>query len=211
MSQNFDEKPKNDQPMPPPPEDPIDPDRVAGAEERWTECPLRDCKRDANLLYGDFYLRDMRTNRLMCSACTVRTDAGYMAREVVRSHDDRFYTGNLATDGILFGVMVAGSIVANIASMFIGWFYFAFIIGALIGGGLAIWARRLSGKKVTRQTHYFGTGGIIVGALLTPTVFGLLNGYFVINPVAALRIDILACSLGMIISSWGVFLRRIAI
>jgi hypothetical protein len=210
MSEQINEKPKNDKPMPPPPIDPIDPDRVAGALERWEQCPLRDCKRDANLLYADFYLRDMRTNRLMCTACTVRTDAGYMAKEVVRASDDRFYTGNITSDAILFGAMLGGSIVANIIAMFVPFFYFTFIIGSAIGGGLAIQARRMSGKKVTRQSHYFGTGGIILGALITPTLwFFFQTGIFYFSPAMIFNINTLACTAGMIMAAWGVFLRRI--
>ena len=210
MTDQTDEKPKHDQPMPPPPEGVTDPERLEGAQERWTECPLRDCKRDPDLLYADFYLRDMRTNRLMCSACTVRTDAGYMAREVVRAHDDRFYTGNLGTDGVLFGVMLAGSLAANILSLLIGFFYFAFIIGGAIGGGLAIWARRLSGKKVTRQSHYIGTAGIALGALLAPTLWLFFQtGILYFNLQLVFNFNVLACTAGMVMASWGVFIRRI--
>ena len=210
MSEQFDVKPQNDKPMPPPPIDPIDPDRVVGALERWEQCPLRDCKRDPELLYSDFYLRDMRTNRLMCNACTVRTDAGYMAREVVRASDDRFYKGNIGTDGILFGVMLVGSIIANVLALLIGWFYFAFIIGGAVGGGLAIQARRMSGRKVTRQSHYFGTAGIIIGALITPTVWVFFQtGILYFSLATIFNISTLACTLGMILAAWGVFLRRI--
>jgi hypothetical protein len=210
MSEQFDMKPKNDKPMPPPPLDPIDPDRVTGAIERWEQCPLHDCKRNADLLYADFYLRDMRTNRLMCSACTVRTDAGYMAKEVVRAIDDRFFTGNIVSDAILFAAMLGGSIVANIIALLIGWFYIAFIVGGAIGGGLAIQARRLSGKKVTRQSHYFGTAGIILGALLAPIIwYSFQYGVLILSSSILFNINTLACTVGMVMAAWGIFLRRI--
>jgi hypothetical protein len=210
MSEMIDERPENENPMPAAPEDPIDPDRVLGAQERWTECPLKDCKRNPELLYADFYLRDIRSNRLMCSACAVRTQVGYLAREIVKASDDRFYTGNIGSDGILFGAMLAGSIVANALSLLIGFFYFAFIIGGAIGGGLAIQARRLSGKKVTRQTPYFGIGGIVIGALLTPTVwFFFRTGIFYISLRTIFNISTLACTIGMVMAAWGVFMRRI--
>jgi MFS family permease len=212
MSEMIDDKPTSERPMPPPPEDAIEPERVEGAEERWAECPLRDCKRNPELLYADFYLRDMRTNRLMCSACTVRTDAGYMAREVVRAHDDRFFTGKIGTDGIAFGVMFAGSLIANTISMLIGFFYFGFIIGGAIGGGLAIWARRLSGKKVTRQTQYYGIAGIILGAILAPTVFVYFQSGFFVNPFILMQayfIQLAACTAGIVLAARGVLMRRI--
>jgi hypothetical protein len=210
MSQVIDETPQNEKPMPAPPEDPIDPDRVAGAQERWTECPLKDCKRKPELLYADFYLRDVRTNRLMCSACAMKTEVGYIAREVVKASDDRFYTGNIGTDGVVFLAMLVGSIVANAISLMIGFFYFAFIISGAIGGGLAIQARRLSGKKVTRQTPYFGTDGIIIGALLTPTAwFFFQTGILFFSMSTIFNISTLACTAGMVTAAWGVFLRRI--
>lgn len=200
---------KIDKSMPPPPENPIVPERVAGAQERWEQCPLRDCKNSADLLYSDFYLRDRRTNRLMCNACTVRTDAGYIAREVVRSHDNRFYTGDILTDGILFAVMLAGSLVTNVLAMRID-FYYAFIIGGAVGAGLALTARRLAKKKVTRQTHYIGTGGIIFGAIFAPVVANLLGGYGTLTIDSFLNISLLACTVGMVTAAWGVFLRRIS-
>lgn len=200
----------NERTMPAPPEGVTADEQLAAADERWKECPLRDCKRDPELLYSDFYLRDIRTNRLMCSACTTRTDAGYMAREVVRSHDDRFYQGTLSTDAILFGVMFAGSIFANLISMFVGFFYFAFIIGAAIGGGLASYARNLSKKQVSRNSHYFGIGGIVLGGILAPTVYIFMRvGILVFSLNAAFNFSILACCAGMIMASWSVFLRRI--
>lgn len=210
MSQVIDETPQNEKPMPAPPEDPIDPDRVAGAQERWTECPLRDCKRNPELLYADFYLRDIRTNRLMCSACATKTEIGYIAREVVKASDDRFYTGNIKTDAILFVAMFIGSIIANVLSLLIGFFYFAFIIGGAIGAGLALQARRLSGKKVTRQTPYIGITAIIIGALLTPTIWFLFQtGILFFSFGMIFNLSTIACSLGMIMAAWGVFMRRI--
>lgn len=198
----------NQQGMPPPPQSPIEPEREAAAEERWHDCPLRDCKQNSNLLYSDFYLRDMRTNRLMCNACTVRTSAGYIAREVVRSHDNRFYTGDILSDSILFGVMLVGSLGANIFSMFIG-FYYGFMVGGAVGVSLALLARKLAHKKVTRQSHIIGTAGIIAGAVIAPTALSILSGYFEINIVGIFNGGLMACTAGMVIAAWSVFLRKI--
>jgi hypothetical protein len=196
--------------IPQPPANVNDPEQIAGGEERWEQCPLHDCKRDPNLLYSDFYLRDIRTNRLMCNACAVRVEMGYMAREVARAAEDRFYSGNLASDAILLAVMIVGSLIGNMIAMFIGFFYFAFIIGGAIGAGLAIWARRLSGKKVTRQSHYFGIAGIILGALIAvPLFYTLRLGFFFFDISLYFSFDVLACTAGMVMASWGVFLRRI--
>ena len=84
------------------------------------------------------------------------------------------------------------------------------LIGGAIGGGLAIQARRMSGRKVTRQSHYFGTAGIILGALITPTLWVFFQtGFLYFSLAAAFNISTLACTVGMIMAAWGVFLRRI--
>src|SRR6187402_497346 len=126
-------------PIPAAPVGITDPEQLAAAEERWANCPLSSCKRNTNLLYEDFYLRDIRTNRLMCSACAVRAKMGYMAREVIRASDDRFFTGNQSHNLIVLGVMAGAALLAGFASIFVGGFgfygyYFAFIVGGAIGG-----------------------------------------------------------------------------
>ncbi len=203
-------KPQNEVQMPPPPAQDIDPDRVEGAEERWQECPLRDCKRNSELLYEDFYLRDVRTNRLMCSACATRTEVGYLAREVVKATDDRFFTGTISDDLIVMGLLFAGSVVAHTISMFIGFFIISFFIGAGAAGLVAPTARRLTGGRVTRRSQYFAAAGIILGALLAPTLYFLLRvGIFVFDLNFLLDISLLLCAAGMMSVAWGVFLRRI--
>lgn len=204
------EQPRKEAVMPAPPEEGIDPDRVEGAEERWQECPLRDCKRNAELLYEDFYLRDVRTNRLMCSACAVRTEVGYLAREVVKASDDRFFSGTIGDDLIVMGLMFAGSLVANGISLLIGFFYIAFFIGVGAGGLMAPLARRITGRRVTRRSQYFAAGGILLGMIFAPTVFFFLNtGIIVFSLSAILRLDLILCVAGMMSAAWGVFLRRI--
>lgn len=205
-----DAKPQNEAQMPPPPEQEIDPDRVEAAEERWQECPLRDCKRDSELLYEDFYLRDVRTNRLMCSACAVRTEVGYLAREVVKATDDRFFTGTISDDVIVLGLMFVGSVIAHTISMFIGFFYISFFIGAGVAGVIAPMSRRMTGGRVTRRSQYFATGGILLGAILAPSVYYLLRiGIFIFDVNLLLDISLLLCAAGMMSVAWGIFLRRI--
>ncbi len=201
---------KNDAPLPAPPEENIDPDQVEAAEERWQDCPLKDCKRNPELLYEDFYLRDVRTNRLMCSACAIRTEVGYLAREVVRASDDRFFQGTIGDDLIVLGLMFAGSIVAHTLALFIPFFILSFFIGAGIGGAMAPLARRITGGRVSRRSQYFAVGGVLLGALFAPTLFVLLRvGVFVFSLQALFNINILLCAVGMIGVAWGVFLRRI--
>lgn len=189
--------------IPPPPAGMNDPDQIAGAEERWATCPLHDCKHNPELLYSDFYTRDIRTNRLICNACAVRVEMGYMAREVAKAAEDRFYTGDIASDMVLCAVMGGGAIVGNMAAIVINNPYYGFFIGGAVGAVIAVWARRLAGKKVTRQSHYFGTAGIIIGAILALLMF---KSYY-IDSFSIFAV--IACTVGMTMASWGIFLRRI--
>ncbi|MEL6405987.1 MAG: hypothetical protein AAFR81_16575 [Chloroflexota bacterium] len=196
--------------MPPPPEGVTDVDRIAGAEDRWANCPLKDCKRDPELLYQDFYLRGIRSNRLLCSACAQRVEMGYMAREEVRKSDDRFFTGSQADNLLVAGVMFAGSVLANALMLVIGFWFLAFFVGGAVGAGLAGFARRLTKGRVTRQMPYFAMGGIVLGALIAPTLYFLVRfGVFFFDIGSAFNLSIIICSGMMASGAWGIFLRRI--
>ncbi|MGJ3239430.1 MAG: hypothetical protein ACFE0Q_12040 [Anaerolineae bacterium] len=202
--------PTNNPNQPAPPEGVTDADQIAGGEERWTQCPLKDCKRNPDLLYEDFYLRDIRTNRLMCSACAVRVEIGYMAREEVKKADDRFYQGSYADNAIVFGVMFAGSLAVNAFMLAIGFWLLALFLGASVGASLAGLARRFTQGRVTRQMPYVAIGGIVAGALLAPTVYFLLRaGLVIFNPTLALNFSILISSVAMASGAWGILMRRI--
>lgn len=186
-------------PIPAPPEGITDSEQIAGGEERWTECPLKDCKRNPELLYSDFYLRSIRSNRLMCTACVVRAPTGYMAREEARQHDDKFFQGTQLDNARTFGIMLVASVIANIIASFIPFFYFAFLIGGAAGGFAAPLARRLSGGRSTREQHYIGAGGIIIGAIIALYI-----------PIGFLTpLDMIACSAGLGMTAWGVLQRKI--
>lgn len=191
----------NSRSIPPAPEGITDPDQIAGGEERWAQCPLKDCKNNPALLYEDFYLRGMRSNRLMCSKCAVRVEMGYMAREEVRKADDRFFQGTQVDNIKTFAVMFGASLVANVLASLVGWFYIAFIIGGAAGGLAAPFARRLSGGRATREMHYVGAAGIVIGALLS-----------VIIPIGRYGTDyvsLIACSVGLGMAAWGILQRKI--
>ncbi len=184
-------------PIPAAPEGITDPEQIAGGEERWAECPLKDCKRNPELLYEDFYLRGMRSNRLLCSKCAVRVEVGYMAREEVKKADDKFFTASTFDDVIVLGLMLFASLAANALAIFLPSFYIELFLGGAIGAGAAALARELTQNRVSRETQYWGIAGIIIGAL-----FPLYIGRWA-------RIDILICTGAMIGASWGIFLRRI--
>jgi hypothetical protein len=198
-------------PLPAAPIGITDPEQLAAAEERWAQCPLSTCKRNTKLLYEDFYLRDIRTNRLMCSACAVRAEMGYMAKEVIKASDDRFFTGNQAHNLIVFGVMGAAGIISGFLSGLIGFIYFTFLVGGAIGGAGAALARRWTGRKVTRQMHYFGGAGIIIGSFIGVALHGMSLGIpleFIISSGYGL-FDTAVSAAGMFAAAWGILQRRI--
>jgi len=196
--------------LPAPPEGITDDDQLAGGAERWQNCPLRDCKRKHELLYEDFYLRDIRTNRLMCSACAVRTEVGYIAREVVKATDDKFFTGTQVDNFITLGVMLGASLVGNMLSLLLGFWFFAFFIGGGIGGAAATFSRRLTQGRITRQVPYFAIGGVVLGALLAGPVFFLLRtGFLILDLRVIINLSVIICSIAMASAAWGIFLRRI--
>lgn len=201
----------NDNPIPPPPEGVTDSDQIEAGEERWQECPLKDCKRNPELLYSDFYLRDIRTNRLMCSACAVRVEMGYMAREVVKKSDDKFFQGSQMDDLIVFGLMFVASLISAIISQLLGFFFLIpFMIGSAIGGSAAIMSRRLTQRRVSRRTPYFGLAGIVIGAMLAgPLFFFFQTGFLLFDSRLIFNFDSILSAVGMGMASWGIFMRRI--
>lgn len=208
-----------ERPMPPPPEGVTDEDQIEGAHERWSECPLRDCKRDPELLYEDFYLRDIRKNRLMCSACVVRTEVGYMAREVVKESDDRFFDGTMTDYLIVAGVVTGLSAVVNALMFAVGFWLLAIFIGGAAGAGIAQTARRLTGGRIGRHSANVAVGATIAGGILSPVLyFGVAAGPLVAiglltNPLAllslAFNLSVIICTVAMVGSIYSIFLRRI--
>jgi len=184
-------------PIPAPPEGVTDKDQITNGEERWAECPLRDCKSNPALLYEDFQLRGMRSNRLLCSKCAVRVEVGYMAREEVRKHDDRYFTATTMDDFIVLALMFFFSLIGNILAVIIPSFYIEIALGAAIGAGVAALCREITQKRVSRETQYWAVGGILAGALLA-YVFGRRS-----------IVSVIILSGAMIAASWGIFLRRI--
>ena len=199
-----------EKPIPAPPAGVTDPDELANGQDRWENCPLKDCKKDPNLLYEDFYLRGIRSDRLLCSACAVRVEMGYMAREEVRKHDDKFFQGTQLDNAITLGVMFAGGLVANTIMFAFGFWILAIFVGGAIGAGLATFTRRLTKGRVTRQMPYVAVAGIILGAILAPSLYIFVSfGVFFFNLMSIFNIAILVTSGTMAFSAWGVFLRRI--
>jgi hypothetical protein len=203
--------------MPPSNVEPIDLEQLSAAEERWTTCPLSACKRDTALLYEDFYLRDIRTNRIMCSQCAVRTEIGYIAQEVVKRSDDRFFQATTRDYLITAGVMLVASVLVSFIMFQIRFLLIAILIGGSAGVTSARFVRRLTDRRIGRQSALIAAGSAIAGLLVANTLVLLssplgmvlfmnpliLFQYTLSNPSAAL------CILLMAGSAYGVFKRRI--
>lgn len=205
-------------PLPPAPDGVTDPDRLEGAAERWEHCPLKDCKRDMDLLYADFYLRDIRTDRLLCSACVVRTEIGYQAKEVVREFDNRFFDAKTTDYIITFAAVGALGLAVNALAMVIGFWFLSIFIGGAAGTFIGQQARRLTGKRIGRQSAYVATGAAITSALLAPIALGIVRGYgaiFFIQPSAyfsglgIINLSLWLCAVPMASAIYGIFMRRI--
>lgn len=190
----------NDRPLPPAPEGVNDPEQLEAGAERWTECPLRDCKRNHDLLYQEFYLRDVRTNRLMCTACAVRTEVGYLAREVAKASDDRYFKGTWLDNIIVFVVVFISSAVVNGMLLLVNFWYIGLVLGGAAGAGIGSLGRTLTEGRVTRQSQYVAVAATVAGALPV-----LLIGY----RRYGISIAVLVCTVAMASTIYGIFSRRI--
>lgn len=173
------EKPEEVQPPPPPPEDVTDSDQIAAGEERWQACPLNDCKRNNDLLYEDFYLRGIRTNRLMCSACAVRMEVGYVAREIAKAQDDKFFTGTRMDYVIVFFTTLLMSFAVNTALLLLDYWFVGVVLGFGAGWLISIVAKRLTKGRLGRHSPKIAIAGVISGFIGSPPV--LFMSYLMIS------------------------------
>jgi hypothetical protein len=168
-----------EKPMPAPPEDSIDSERLAAAHERWTVCPLKDCKSKPDLLYEDFFLRDVRSNRVMCSKCAVHTEVGYMAREAVEGYEpDKPYDGKRRDYLLILLVALLMSVGIHTLTIYMPYILISIFVG--IGGGLFIGytARRLILNRVGRFSGLIAAFGVILGLFISPIYFFIFSSMF---------------------------------
>src|SRR5688572_25067061 len=130
-------KPQQEKQIPAPPPDVTDPECISAAQERWQVCPLRDCKGNVALLYEDFHLRDVRSNRVMCSKCAVHTEVGYMAREAAEGYEpDIPYDGKRVDYLLVLFTTLFMSVGINSLLIYMNFVIIALVIG--ISGGLLV-------------------------------------------------------------------------
>jgi hypothetical protein len=119
-------------------------------------------------------LRCNRCGKPICTRCAVRTPVGYRCKECVAGQQSAFYTGGVA-DYAIGGViaLVLGGAAAVLMSSLSFWF-FALILGAPIGIGIAEAVRFAVRRRRSKYLWLTVTGAMVVGAL-PPLLFSLLG------------------------------------
>ncbi len=189
--------------------DPIDSNQYETLrEEREQTCPFKPCR---GLEQDEFYLRDIRTNRLLCNWCAVHTSVGYIGKDVAKQQEARYFKGTTSDYFIAFGITTALSAFANTFALFIGFFIFALFVGGVAGPAIGTTARRATGGRVGRYSPQVAVAGVVAGGLLSPTLFFLLRvGAFVVAPqVAITDLSVLLCTGIIGVTVYGIFMRRI--
>ncbi len=136
-------------------------------------------------------LRCNRCGKPICTRCAIQTPVGYRCKQCVGRQQAVFYTGGVA-DYFIGGViaLVLGGLAGLLMSLLGAWF-FALILGAPAGVGIAEVVRLAVRRRRSRYLWAVVGGGIAVGALLA-LFLGLLNlwslftvGLFVVLAVGA--------------------------
>lgn len=185
-------------------------------EERLATCPIKPRCRQPD---DDMLLRSIRSNRLLCHKCYVRTPTGYIGEEEARASDARFFKGNwrdVAIQAVIvaLGTLVATTITLLLAGLGLGLGFFglliAFFIGSAAGTAIATFARRATGRRVARQSIIAGIGAVIIGALPAPSLVILLRGGpLIIDPELWVSIPLWLCAGVIGAAVYNSFMRRI--
>jgi tetratricopeptide (TPR) repeat protein len=119
-------------------------------------------------------LRCNRCGKPICTRCAVQTPVGYRCRECVGRQQAVYFTGGIADYAIGAAIaLVLGGLAALLMSRLSFWF-FALILGAPIGIGIAEAVRFAVRRRRSRYLWLAVAGGIVVGAL--PAVLFALVG-----------------------------------
>lgn len=119
-------------------------------------------------------LRCNRCGKLICTRCAVQTPVGYRCKQCVGQQQAVFYTGGVG-DYVIGGVVAAvlGGIAAFLMMSIGGWF-FALILGAPAGIGIAEAVRFFVRRRHSQYLWLVVAGGMVVGAL--PALVWSLGG-----------------------------------
>jgi hypothetical protein len=138
-------------------------------------------------------LRCNRCGKPICSRCAVGTPVGYRCKQCLGQQQSVFYTGGTA-DYVIAGAiaLVLGGVASLIMSL-LGYWFFALILGAPAGVGIAEAVRLAVRGRRNKYLWLVVGGGIVVGALpalllalLRLNLWALLaNGIFLVLAVGA--------------------------
>lgn len=131
-------------------------------QERTANCPLRNCPQH---LEEEMVLRCIRTDRLLCMECAVHTPTGYIAKEVARAHDDKFFKGTQRDVVLQIAVCGIGMaiVTAILRQMGLLSFFIIIFIGPVVGGALTDLALRLTQRRRGRYSDVLGAAAVAIG------------------------------------------------
>jgi tetratricopeptide (TPR) repeat protein len=134
----------------------------------------RDVLYCANHPNVETMLRCNRCGKPICTRCAVQTPVGYRCKQCVAGQQAVFYTGG-AIDYVVSALvaLLLGGVAALLMSLLSYWF-FALILGAPIGIGIAEAVRFAVRRRRSKYLWLMASGGIVVGAL--PALFLSLLG-----------------------------------
>jgi hypothetical protein len=112
-------------------------------------------------------LRCNRCGKPICTRCAVQTPVGYRCKECVGRQQAVFYTGGVLDYVIGAAIaLVLGGVAAVLMSR-LGFWFFALILGAPIGVGIAEVVRLAVRRRRSKYLWVTVAGGLVVGALPT--------------------------------------------
>lgn len=129
-------------------------------------------------------LRCNKCGRPMCTKCAVRTPVGYRCKECVRGQQDVYFTAGLSNQVIqalvaIIGSALIGTPLVLLTSRIGLWGYIiTFWASSAVGGLIADFAYRWSGRKRGRYSYLIVGGGVAVGSLVG-LIASLMFGSFI--------------------------------
>lgn len=145
--------------------------------ERLDACPLRNCPQHPE---EEMNFRCIRSGRLLCMNCAQPTPTGYIAKEIARKHDDRFFKGTIRDYmlttiicgvgmALLCGVMVYGDIDSLLDMRLL------VFTAPVVGGGLAEAVLRLTERRRGRYSDIVSATAIMLAGIGAAFVMMLIK------------------------------------
>ena len=111
------------------------------------------------------YLRCNKCGRPMCTKCAKKTPVGYRCVDCISAQQQTFYRGFRPVYYVIAAaVALPLSCIAGVVVPLLGW-WFAAILGPLVGGGIAELARLAIKRQRGKHTWLVVCGCIILGVI----------------------------------------------